>query len=375
MSAVKRVLIVGAGMSGMTAGIALKQDGIDCEIVELRQALSEPGTGITLQGPALRALRRVGILDECVKRGFPQSFFKTCDADGNVTGTVTLPNLLGHPYPATVGTLRQSVHEVMAAKLASLSVPVRLGTTVRALTQKADAVEVAFSDGKNARFDLVVGADGSGSIVRTMTFGSSVKPYYTGQMNWRAIVGRPAEVKGRYSYFGPTIKSGFNPISEKEMYIYLLQNVPERPRWADEELPGLLKSLLLEFGGVLGRARDEVSDPAKIICRPVYSMILQPPWHQGRVVLIGDAAHTTTPQLASGATIAIEDAVVLAKHLVSTDVLHAALSGFTADRYERCRMVVKNSEQLGEWEKKPATSDHLVADLVATSYRELAHDV
>jgi len=78
-------------------------------------------------------------------------------------------------------------------------------------------------------------------------------------MNWRATVRRPAEVTGRYSYFGPTIKSGFNPISEREMYIYLLQNVPERPRWEDEELPAMLRGLLGEFGGILGRARDERS--------------------------------------------------------------------------------------------------------------------
>jgi 2-polyprenyl-6-methoxyphenol hydroxylase-like FAD-dependent oxidoreductase len=103
-----------------------------------------------------------------------------------------------------------------------------------------------------------------------------------------------------------TIKSGFNPVSDSEMHIYLLQNVAERPRWHDEELPGMLRGLLAEFGGVLGRARDEVRDPDRIMCCPVFSIIMPPPWHCGRVVVIGDAAHTMTPQLASGATIAIK---------------------------------------------------------------------
>jgi len=282
--------------------------------------------------------------------------------------------LLGPDYPATIGIMRQSVHEVLVRKLEEVGVPIRLDTSITTLSQTDDSVEVVFTDGTRGSYDLVVGADGSNSAVREMTFGQQTRPRYTGQMNWRATVRRPPEVTGRYSYFGPTIKSGFNPISERQMYIYLLQNIQERPRWLDEELPEILRGLLAEFGGVLGRARDEVRDPECIICRPVFSMILPPPWHRGRVVLIGDAAHTTTPQLASGASIAIEDAVVLARHLATGASLSAALDMFTQARYERCRLVVQNSEQLGEWEKRPGTADHLVAGLVAESYRILAQE-
>ena len=374
MTTIQRVLIVGAGMAGMTLGLALKRSGIACEIVEIRPALTEPGTGISLQGPALRALREVGALEGCISRGFAQTFFKTCDTEGNVTGTVELPRLLGPDYPATIGIMRQAVHEVLAGELNRLNVPVHLGTTVSVLTQTDDGVDVSFTDGTSGRYHLVVGADGSNSTIREMTFGPQVRPRYTGQMNWRATVRRPPEVNGRYSYFGPTIKSGFNPISEQEMYIYLLQNVPERPRWQDEELPGILGGLLAEFGGILGRARDEVRDPKQIICRPVFSMIMAPPWYRERVILIGDAAHTTTPQLASGASIGIEDAVVLARHLRSETSVEVALAAFMQARYERCRMVVENSEQLGEWEKRPGTADHLVAGLVAESYRTLAQE-
>jgi 2-polyprenyl-6-methoxyphenol hydroxylase-like FAD-dependent oxidoreductase len=374
MATIQRALIVGAGMAGMTLGLALKRSSIACEIVEIRPTLPEPGTGISLQGPALRALRVVGVLDACISRGFAQTFFKACDAEGNVTGTVELPRLLGSKYPATIGIMRQAVHEVLAAELNRLSVPIRLAATVSALAQQDDGVDVTFTDGTSGRYDLVIGADGSNSTIREMTFGPEVRPRYTGQMNWRATVRRPPEVTGRYSYFGPTVKSGFNPVSEREMYIYLLQNMPERPRWRDEELPAILRGLLAEFGGILGRARDEVHDPKQIICRPVFSMIMPPPWYRGRVVLIGDAAHTTTPQLASGASIAIEDAVVLARQLRSEASVETALETFMQARFERCRMVVENSAQLGEWEKRPGTADHLVAGLVAESYRALAQE-
>lgn len=374
MATIQRALIVGAGMAGSTQGLALRRAGIACEIVEIRPALTEPGTGISLQGPALRALREVGVVDACIPRGFAQTFFKTCDAEGKVTATVELPRLLGPNYPGTVGIMRHVVHEVLAAELNRLGVPIALGTTVSALDQDDDGVEITFSNGTSSRYDLVIGADGSNSTIREMTFGLGESPRYTGQMNWRATVSRPPEVTGRFSYFGPTIKSGFNPVSEQEMYIYLLQNLPERPRWQDQELPVILRGLLAEFGGFLGRARDEIRDPKRIICRPVFSMIMAPPWYRGRVVLIGDAAHTAGPQLASGASIAIEDAVVLARYLRSETSVEAALAGFMQARYARCRMVVENSDQLGEWEKRPGTADKLVAGLVAESYRALAQE-
>lgn len=374
VAAIQSALIVGAGMAGMTLGLALKRNGIDCEIVEIRSELTEPGTGISLQGPALRALRQVGVLEACIARGFAQSFFKACDAEGNVTATVELPRLLGPDYPATIGIMRHVVQETLAAELGRLGVPIRLATTVSALVQNDEGVSVVFNDGKSNRYDLVIGADGSNSTIRNITFGAQPRPRYTGQMNWRATVRRPPEVTGRYSYFGPTIKSGFNPVSDQEMYIDLLQNMPERPRWRDEELPAILRALLREFGGILGRACDEVQDPEQIICRPVFSMIMPPPWYRGRVVLIGDATHTTTPQLASGASIAIEDAVVLARHLRPKTSVESALAAFMDARFERCRMVVENSEQLGEWEKRPGSAEHLVAGLVAESYRALAQE-
>src|SRR5262249_50255961 len=175
---IRTVLIVGAGMAGMTVGLALKKRGTACQIVEIRPALSEPGTGITLQGPALRALRTVGVLDDCVARGFPQSFFKTCDANGNVTGTVDLPNLLGAPYPCTIGIMRHAVHEVLAGQLENSGVPIRLGTSVAALSQDESGVDVEFTDGTRERFDLLVGADGSNSTIRERVFGTDMRPHY-----------------------------------------------------------------------------------------------------------------------------------------------------------------------------------------------------
>jgi 2-polyprenyl-6-methoxyphenol hydroxylase-like FAD-dependent oxidoreductase len=118
-----------------------------------------------------------------------------------------------------------------------------------------------------------------------------------------------------------------------------------------------------------------VVTPEQIICRPIFSFILPPPWHRGRIIVIGDAAHTATPHLASGASIGIEDSVVLARLLQSDTPLDIVLTDFTARRYERCRMIVDNSELLGEWEKNPTAPNADTVGVVARSYQALAQPV
>ena len=141
------------------------------------------------------------------------------------------------------------------------------------------------------------------------------------------------------------------------------------------EWPGIIRGLLAEFGGALGRARDEIVDPDQLICRPVTSLMMPPPWYRGRVIIIGDAAHTTTPQLASGASIAIEDLILLTMLLQSDQPIAAVLENFMRRRYERCRMIVENSERLGEWEKNPNAPDIDVVGTIDRSYKALAQPI
>ena len=152
-------------------------------------------------------------------------------------------------------------------------------------------------------------------------------------------------------YMGETIKTGFNPVSTTEMYL-LLTEPREKPDSIDEaDLPNTLKSLLAEFGGEIAKIRDELNGQSRIVYRPFYEMLLQPPWHRGRVVLIGDAVHATTPHLASGAGMGVEDAVVLAEELAGAPDCASALEGFTDRRFNRCRLVVENSVRLGNIER------------------------
>ena len=363
-----KVLVVGAGLSGMVLATALKKAGADVDLIEVHPTWDVLGVGISVQGPALRALKSLGLLERCIAAGFGYSQVVNCDEDGHVEGVVELPRLNGPQYPACVGMMRPALHDVIAGAMSDAGVTVRFGLTVRALTEQG-AVE--FSDGTRASYDVVVGADGANSRVRELVFGAATKPQYTGQAVWRAMVPRPPQVHARHAYYGPRHKAGFNPVSQQEMYIYLVQNVQGNPRLEPERWPAVMQELLADFGGHIGEVRSRITDPRRIVYRPVSALLLPRPWYRGRVMVIGDAAHTAPPQLASGATIAIEDAIVLAELLLSAPV-EQAFERFMARRYDRCRIVVENSVQLGEWEKTPEAPGANPTALIQASMKALA---
>ncbi|MES2260890.1 MAG: FAD-dependent oxidoreductase [Pseudomonadota bacterium] len=356
MNTLHKVLIIGGGIAGMCAAIQLRKLGLHVELVELDKEWRAQGAGITISGPTLRALREIGVVEEVMAAGATWNGLTFNDADGHLLREIAFPKAQGaEDLPGTGALMRPELARILGRATLAAGVQVRLGVTFDSIQACAEHVDLKFSDGSSGRYDLVIGADGLMSKVRTAIFPGMAKPAYTGQGCWRAVLPRPKEIKQATMFLGARTKVGLNPVSANEVYLYFLDHRDSKDFIAPETWRAELGALLSEFGGVVGELRDQIAsgaiaDPA-IMYRPLEAFIAPAPWHNGRVVLIGDAVHATTPHLASGAGIAVEDAVVLAQELAAGGTLDEALHRFTARRYERCRLVIDNSVRLGEIEQ------------------------
>jgi 2-polyprenyl-6-methoxyphenol hydroxylase-like FAD-dependent oxidoreductase len=161
----------------------------------------------------------------------------------------------------------------------------------------------------------------------------------------------PAEWEGVGAMFlSPSVKVGFTPCAPGRMYLYLLEHVPGNPWREPSEMPGLLRDLLEDAGGKLAEYRDMIGPETEINYRPLETVLVEGDWYKGRVVLIGDTVHATTPHLASGAGMAVEDAIVLVDELKAHEGLDMALASFMTRRLQRATLVVNNSLELGRLE-------------------------
>jgi len=351
MTAVNNVLIIGGGFSGMSAAIELRKRGIDVDIVEIDPGWRSYGAGISLGGATLRAFRTLGILDEFLRRGAAFDGVDVGLQNGVHVATLPTPRVAGADVPGGGSIMRPVLAAVLADATRSSGANVRLGCSFTTIAQDDAGVDVGFTDGSTGRYDLVIGADGLYSTTRATLFPDAPTPRYSGQGVWRAVLPRAPEVDRAAMWLGPKIKAGVSPVSSSEIYLYVTEDRVENVHIDPARFVAMLRDLLAPFAvPVLQDVRDRLDASSQIIYRPLEGMLLPRPWNQGRVVLIGDTVHATTPHLASGACIGIEDALVLADELDRTTDLARALHAFQERRWERCRMVVENSGRLGDIE-------------------------
>jgi 2-polyprenyl-6-methoxyphenol hydroxylase-like FAD-dependent oxidoreductase len=367
---IQNALIIGGGIAGMSAAIELRKRAVPVDLVEIDAQWRVYGAGITVSGAALRAFKALGIIQQVLDQGWCSDGADICGPDGAVLTKLPTPRIAGADIPGGGGILRPVLARILSQATLASGTAVRLGVTFTAIEPKSDAVDVTFSDGTHGRYDLVVGADGLNSKVRAALFPSAPQPKYTGQGCWRAVVPRPAEISAASIFMGRAIKAGVNPVSKDEMYLFCLdqREVPERI--AEDRLTPVLTGMLAEFSGAVGQLRDGLNAGSRILYRPLESLMMPLPWHRDRVVLMGDAVHATTPHLASGAAISVEDALVLAEELEGAHSLEAALAAYGARRFERCRMVVENSLGLGAIEMSGGSREQY-AQLMGASMKAL----
>lgn len=349
-ASVSKVLVVGGGVGGMAAAIRLREAGIAVELVDLDKNWGVYGTGITLSILTLRALGDLGLSKEIMAAGNCYDGVTLCTKDGHVIQQMNSPRLYSPELPAEGGILRPVLHAIMKQKVLDVGTAVRTGLTIESLDDRNAGVDVTFSDGSQGSYDLVIGADGLFSKVRGIIFPEAPKPSFTGQACWRAVFDIPEGWDRGRMYLSEGIKLGFSLCSPDKMYMYLLEHVPGNPRRDLKELPGLLRGLMEGFGDVPAMLRETVSADTPIIYRPLESILLTDTWTKGRVVLIGDAVHATTPHLASGAGAAVEDAIVLGDELTANSSVEQALANYNARRIPRASLVVNNSLKIGQLE-------------------------
>jgi 2-polyprenyl-6-methoxyphenol hydroxylase-like FAD-dependent oxidoreductase len=350
MSSVKKVLIVGGGIGGLSLGIALRRSGIEAEIAELQPEYNVYGVGIIQTSAALRALDALGVADETMRRGSPYGSVKMCAANG-FQFAETGPPPIGR-FPQHNGISRRILHDVLYEEAVRQGVVFRMGLTVSEIDNGIAGVSVKFSDGSEGHYPLVVGADGVHSKIRTLVFGE-MYPKYVGSSVWRYPFKRPEGLETGYMFFGKKAKIGLIPMTADTIYMFVVTaEGDDNPKIPEQELAPRLKAYLEDFPAPFVQAvKEDITDPKKVIYRPLETLFLNGPWYKNRVVLLGDSAHATIPQLGSGAMLAIEDAVVLAELLQTGAEIPTMLEKYQNRRFDRCKLVVDVSNTLAEWER------------------------
>lgn len=355
MPSVGKVLIVGGGTAGSALAVLLARGGVEVDVAEVAPGPVALGSGITLQGNALRVLRDLGVWDRVEAAGFGFDVLGLRAPDGALIAEIPDARTGGPDLPATFGMNRPELAAILADAVRDAGARVRYGLTADALADGGSSVTAHLSDGTSAEYDLVVGADGIRSAVRGL-IGIEDAPKPTGMGIWRIHTRRPKDVERTdLIYGGPCFIAGYCPTGPSTMYAYLVERARPRESVADADKPSRMRALAEGYGGAWEEIRADITDPDRINYTWFESLLVERPWNRGRVVLVGDAAHACPPTLAQGAAQCLEDASVLAELLLAAGTVDQALfDAFMDRRFARARAVVEASVQLGEWQLNPS---------------------
>ena len=353
MTAVQKVAIAGSGVAALATAIQLAKAGVEVDIFEAQPELSALGSGISLQGNALRVFDALGAWDEIREAGyvFQGLHLRAPGPGAPIVAQLPDVNSGGPDYPAAMGMPRPDLARILFAHAEKAGATARFGAKVTGLQQTDAGVEVFVNDESVGVYDLLVGADGLNSKVRELV-GIDTKPEPTGMGIWRSFVSRPAEVERSELYYGgPVYIAGYTPTGEDSMYAFLVEKAQDRVGISDEEAARIMLEESRAYDGPWNSIRADLEAGAHANYTWFTKHIVPAPWNRGRVVVIGDAAHSCPPTIAQGAAQALEDAFVLTELLVAHDELDAALwDEFHARRLPRATAVVEASVQLGQWQ-------------------------
>lgn len=343
MSEIDHVLIVGGGIAGLTLAAALHQQGLRPEIVERAGTWQAIGAGLAVQPNGIRVLRQLGLETAVLDAGAVVQRWDFKNQDGEVLAAIDLDDMWRDVGPF-VGIARARLQDVLVR--ATAAVPCRLATSVAAITQDDRKVSVTFTDGTQGAYDLAVGADGIRSTVRELAFGE-VEPVFAGQIVWRSLA--PITLPGPPSvefWLGEGCFFGLCRVGGGQTYGF--GNVTH-PRQHDP-VEGRRQRVQSRFAGFGQRVQDflaNLRDDDQIHCSAI-EWIEWDDWRNGRVLLIGDAAHAVSPMMGQGGCMAMEDAWVLAELLGSGRTLDEVWSLYANRRTPRIKWVQEQSRAVAD---------------------------
>jgi 2-polyprenyl-6-methoxyphenol hydroxylase-like FAD-dependent oxidoreductase len=353
MTAVKKVAIVGSGVAGLAAGIGLARAGVDVDLFEGKPELGIGGSGISLQGNALRVFDALGVWNDIRAAGYAFDGLNLRAPGPGAPIVAALPDVKtgGPDYPAAMGMPRPDLARILFAHAEKAGVRSHFGAHVTGVESADDGVEVIVDGTSAGRYDLLIGADGLNSTVREL-IGIDTKPAPTGMGIWRTFVSRPAEVdKSELYYGGPVYIAGYTPTGEHTMYAFLVEKAQDRVGVTGEEATRIMLEESRAYEGPWNAIRADLEAGAAANYTWFTSHVVPAPWNRGRAVVIGDAAHSCPPTIAQGAAQALEDAFVLTELLLASDEVDQRLwDEFHARRLPRATAVVEASTRLGQWQ-------------------------
>src|SRR5436190_3349477 len=349
-----RALIIGAGPGGLTAAIALKRVGVEAALFERAPALGAVGGALGVQGNALRALMRLGLGDRLMGAGPEIRAQEFYDDSGELLFRLPQGEVSDAYGTPSICVLRS---ELQLALVDALEEGVlRLGAECTGVEQDPDGVTAHFADGRTERGAVLIGADGGRSVVRKHVYGDADRPpRYSGVTIWRSVVQLdgvlPDDTARGYLGTGQTFV--MFPVGRQRIYWGIGKREPEGGTNATQGLHQLLHDHLREFPEMAHQVVTATPEP-EIIRTDIYDRDPEETWVKGRVALLGDAAHMTTPFVGQGAGISMEDGVRLSKELALTDglrdqrMLAHALEAYEQARMDRCAKVVLSSRRRGK---------------------------
>jgi len=342
-------IIIGGGIAGLTAAIALQQRGIEVKVMEAAPELQPVGAGIVMATNAMQVLQRLGLEEKISANGYELINGHVADPRWRTISKMDMDYGKKNYGIGSFAIHRGALQKVLLEQLPEDRVVVN--RKVDSITQDTGKVTVKFSNGSLEEADFALGADGIKSVVRQSLFGPT-RYRYSGQTCWRAAVEIQVPeklVRGTYELWGYKAGLRFGLVGIGQNLVYFFATVCA-PAGGSDNKQTLKEDLLKLFDTYdeLPKSLIQSADVNKIIRTDIYDFAPIPQWHKGRVALIGDAAHATTPNLGQGGCQAVEDAYVVAKMLAQHQEPSKAFEAFQSIRFKKANYVVKSSWQFGQ---------------------------